>query len=73
MAYAGLLDWAGGINPLASAVRCSSAYTTVSPSYMDELSWNSNGLEPLFQAERHRGVGIVNGIDSQVWIRLPIR
>jgi starch synthase len=67
MAYAGLLDWAGGINPLASAVRCSSAYTTVSPSYMDELSWNSNGLEPLFQAERYRGVGIVNGIDSQVW------
>jgi len=67
MAYAGLLDWAGGINPLASAVRCASAYTTVSPSYMEELSWNSNGLEPLFQAEHARGVGIVNGIDSQVW------
>jgi starch synthase len=67
MDYAGLLDWAGGINPLASAVRCSSAYTTVSPSYMAELSWNSNGLEHLFQQESHRGVGIVNGIDSQVW------
>jgi starch synthase len=67
MTYAGLLDWGGGINPLASAVRCCSAYTTVSPSYMDELSWQSNGLEHLFQAERHRGVGIVNGIDSQVW------
>ena len=67
MLHAGLLDWAGGINPLASAVRCCSAYTTVSPSYMDELSWQSNGLEPLFQMERHRGVGIVNGIDTQVW------
>lgn len=67
MRYAGLLDWDGGINPLASAVRCSSAYTTVSPSYMEELSWQSNGLERLFQAERHRGVGIVNGIDSQIW------
>jgi len=67
MDYAGLLDWGGGINPLASAVRCCSAYTTVSPSYMDELSWQSNGLEHLFQAERHRGFGIVNGIDTQVW------
>jgi len=67
MRYAGLLDWAGAINPLASAVRCCSAYTTVSPSYMDELSWQSNGLEKLFQMERYRGVGIVNGIDSQVW------
>jgi starch synthase len=67
MEYAGLLDWGGGINPLASAVRCCSAYTTVSPSYMDELSWQSNGLEHLFQAQRHRGIGIVNGIDAQVW------
>ncbi|QKJ32267.1 glycogen synthase [Mucilaginibacter mali] len=67
MNFAGLLDWGGGINPLASAVRCCSAYTTVSPSYMDELSWQSNGLEHLFQMERARGVGIVNGIDSQVW------
>ncbi len=67
MQHAGLLDWGGGINPLASAVRCCSAYTTVSPSYMDELSWQSNGLEHLFQMERHRGRGIVNGIDTQVW------
>ncbi|GAB3922606.1 glycogen synthase [Mucilaginibacter myungsuensis] len=67
MRYAGLVDWSGGINPLASAVRCCSAYTTVSPSYMEELSWQSNGLERLFQMERHRGVGIVNGIDSLVW------
>jgi starch synthase len=34
---------------------------------MEELSWQSNGLEQLFQMERHRGQGIVNGIDSQVW------
>jgi len=67
MTSTGLLDWSDGINPLASAVRCCSAYTTVSPSYMDELTWQSNGLEHLFQMERHRGVGIVNGIDTQVW------
>ncbi|MFD2873295.1 glycogen synthase [Mucilaginibacter ximonensis] len=63
----GLLDWAGGINPLASAVRCAFKYTTVSPSYLDELSISSNGLEYLFFLERARGVGIINGIDTQVW------
>ncbi len=63
----GLLDWSGGINPLASAVRCCSMYTTVSPSYLDELSVSSNGLEYLFVMERERGIGIVNGIDTAVW------
>lgn len=63
----GLLDWAGGINPLASAVRCAFKYTTVSPSYLDELSISSNGLEYLFFLERGRGIGIINGIDTQVW------
>lgn len=63
----GLLDWSGGINPLASAVRCCTKYTTVSPSYLEELLVSSNGLEYLFFMERARGVGIVNGIDTQVW------
>jgi len=63
----GLLDWNGGINPLASAVRCAFRYTTVSPSYLEELSHNSNGLEYLFFLERGRGVGIINGIDTEVW------
>jgi starch synthase len=63
----GLLDWSGGINPLASAVRCASKFTTVSPSYLDELVINSNGLEFLFFLERAKGVGIINGIDTEVW------
>jgi starch synthase len=63
----GLLDWSGGINPLASAVRCADKYTTVSPSYLDELAYQSNGLEYLFFLERARGVGIINGIDTEVW------
>src|ERR1700748_2904658 len=63
----GLLDWNGGINPLAAAVKCSSKYTTVSPSYLHELSISSNGLEYLFYLERAKGVGIVNGIDTEVW------
>ncbi|CAM3727040.1 glycogen synthase [Mucilaginibacter galii] len=67
MRYAGLLDWSGGINPLACAIKCADRYTTVSPSYLEELSQNSNGLEYLFFMERSRGLGIINGIDTEVW------
>ncbi|QQL49743.1 glycogen synthase [Mucilaginibacter ginkgonis] len=63
----GLLEWSGGINPLASAVKCCSRYTTVSPSYLQELQVNSNGLEYLFWVERAKGQGIINGIDTEVW------
>ena len=34
----GLLDWNGGINPLAAAVKCCWRYTTVSPTYLEELT-----------------------------------
>ncbi|WP_423146538.1 glycogen synthase [Rubrolithibacter danxiaensis] len=63
----GLLDWNGAINPLASSVKCSWKYTTVSPSYLSELTVNSNGLEALFEMEKEKGVGIINGIDTAVW------
>jgi len=63
----GLLDWRGGINPLAAAVKCAWKYTTVSPSYLHELTIQSNGLEYLFYTEGAKGKGIINGIDTQVW------
>ena len=63
----GLLDWAGGINPLACAVKCCWRYTTVSPTYLNELTINSNGLEYLFYLEHGKGVGIINGIDTAIW------
>jgi starch synthase len=63
----GLLDWNGAINPLASAVRCADAFTTVSPSYLLELTSNANGLEHLFELEKAHGTGIINGIDYDVW------
>ncbi|MFD2161587.1 glycogen synthase [Paradesertivirga mongoliensis] len=62
-----LLEWGDCINPLASAVKCCWKYTTVSPSYLEELSVNSNGLEQLFISEKAKGVGIINGIDTDVW------
>ena len=64
---AGLLDWDRCINSLAASVKCCSKFTTVSPSYLQELSYNSNGLEGLFQMEHAKGSGIINGIDADVW------
>jgi starch synthase len=63
----GLLDWGGCINPLAAAVKCCWAYTTVSPSYLQELRTEANGLEFLFELEKGKGLGIINGIDAAVW------
>src|SRR6201996_9345345 len=67
LAQTGLLDWNGAITPLAAAVKCCWKYTTVSPSYLHELSISSNGLEYLFYLESAKGVGILNGIDTAVW------
>lgn len=63
----GLLDWQGRINPLASAVKCADQVTTVSPSYMEELRFAANGLEALFEYEKEKCIGILNGIDNDVW------
>ena len=63
----GLLDWSNSINPLACGVKCADRVTTVSPSYMNELTENANGLEQLFNLERAKCTGILNGIDTEVW------
>ncbi len=63
----GLLDWDNVINPLACAVKCADAVTTVSPSYMEELMQKANGLENLFVSEQAKCKGILNGIDTVVW------
>ncbi len=64
---AGMLDWANLINPLASAVKCAWKVNTVSPSYMEEIKYKSMGLEALFNEESHKCIGILNGIDTDVW------
>lgn len=63
----GLIDWNGSINCLAAAIKCCGRFTTVSPGYMAELMTSANGLESLFQMERWKGEGIINGIDTDVW------
>lgn len=67
LSNSGMLEWAEMINPLATAVKCASAVTTVSPSYLIELRTAANGLEWLLDNEKGKSVGILNGIDTEVW------
>jgi len=63
----GYLEWNGTVNPLASGIKCAWKVTTVSPSYLDEISNKANGLENLLRWERPKSLGILNGIDTEVW------
>ncbi|NBL64945.1 glycosyltransferase [Flavobacterium sp. NST-5] len=63
----GFLEWNQTINPLATAIKCAWKVTTVSPSYLEEITYNANGLEDLLKHERNKSVGILNGIDTEVW------
>ncbi len=63
----GLLDWGNTINPLACGVKCADKVSTVSPGYMNELMYAANGLEDLFNYEKGKCTGILNGIDYSVW------
>ena len=63
----GLLDWEKTLNSLAAGIKCVSKVNTVSPGYLEELRYEANGLEKLFEYERGKCFGILNGIDDEVW------
>jgi starch synthase len=63
----GLLEWDGMMNSLASGLKTAWQITTVSKNYMKELKEESNGLEALLRSEEQKSIGIINGIDTQVW------
>ncbi len=63
----GLLEWGKAINPLASALKCSWHFNTVSEGYLRELFDSGHGLEGLIRAESSKASGILNGIDTDVW------
>jgi starch synthase len=62
-------EWWGGTNPLSGALALADRIVAVSPHYADEIVTPEGGFgldEPL----RHRAddlVGILNGIDTEVW------
>jgi starch synthase len=63
----GMLEWKKDINALASGIRCADKVTTVSPSYLEELRYSARGLENLFEYEKGKCIGVLNGIDTEVW------
>jgi len=63
----GLLEWNKTINPLACGIKCSAKVTTVSTGYLAELKYDAHGLEALFEYEKGKCSGILNGIDEEVW------
>lgn len=63
----GLLEWNHRINPLACGIKCAWHVTTVSPTYLEELSQEANGLEVLIRQEKDKASGVLNGIDDNVW------
>jgi starch synthase len=63
-----LPDWARH-TPLPMALSQADWLSTVSPTYAQEIQTTEfgYGLESLLQARRNRLVGILNGIDPQIW------
>jgi starch synthase len=63
----GVLEWDDQMNCLAAGIKSAWKVTTVSEGYMQELLEFCNGLELLLRQEEEKTVGIVNGIDVDIW------
>jgi starch synthase len=62
-------EWCGGTNLLRGGIAFSDAVVTVSPTHADELRTIEGGfgLHESFDALGDRLIGILNGIDLDVW------
>jgi starch synthase len=65
----GQLRFAGALNLLKGAVSAADMITAVSPTYAWEITTPEGGagLDPILRIRRDRIVGILNGIDTEVW------
>ncbi len=63
------LEWYGQVNLLKGALVCADMVTTVSPTHADELRTRVGGfgLQDVFRALGDRFVGILNGIELDLW------
>ena len=63
------LEWHGRVNLLKGGLVFSDLAITVSPTHAHELRTEKGGfgLDGVFVAMRDRLIGIVNGIDQEVW------
>lgn len=63
----GMIDWNDTINPITSGIKNSWKVTTVSEGYLQELILDDNSTGKAIQEQWMKSVGIVNGIDTEIW------
>jgi len=65
----GVYDGRGPLNLMQQALYSTDVITTVSPTYAEEIKRHEYGfgLDWMLRERSHRLVGIVNGIDTDVW------
>lgn len=63
------VEYYDGVGFLKAGLRCADVLTTVSPTYASEIrvSGQGMGLDGLLHERTHDLVGILNGIDTEVW------
>lgn len=63
------LEHNGQVNFLKGGIFCADTVTTVSPTYAKEIltSEYGCGLEGTLKKQREKLIGIVNGVDTEVW------
>ncbi|MCH5152401.1 MAG: glycogen synthase GlgA [Clostridiales bacterium] len=63
--YINYLEYGGAINLMKGAIELSDSFSTVSPSYAQEIKYEyyAHGLHPIIRRNGHKLCGILNGID----------
>ncbi|MCF7740764.1 MAG: glycogen synthase [Candidatus Marinimicrobia bacterium] len=65
-----LLEWYGQINPLKAGILTADRITTVSDTHAEEITTNerlSAGLMNVINSRNDEVVGILNGVDYEIW------
>lgn len=67
--YTPMLEYNGGLNLVKGAVVNCNKFTTVSPTYAQEIMGpeHSNGLDSILKQNAHKIVGILNGVDYEFY------
>jgi starch synthase len=68
-AFASRLEWRGALNLMKGGLLSADVITAVSPTFAREIESEAGGfkLDPVVRHRRGDVVGIVNGIDPNVW------
>ncbi len=64
--YAGLVEYNNCINLMKGAIECCERFSTVSPTYAEEIKspYFAHGLDPIVRRNEFKLCGILNGIDD---------